>query len=183
LNSHNKYQVLDVESVADDTVVSLVKHVHSESEGSTGSIPKVARRDSKSVLNSSIKKQGKKTDKDETNKEERILARTAEEKLNKDITLVVQLNKIDSHEVVTGKALLDCGATGLFMDKQFAEKNSFTLQKLDFPVKVRNVDGTWNKGGEITHEVTTNVEYQGHQERAMFEICDLGKHELILGMT
>jgi hypothetical protein len=74
LNSRNKYQILDIESVADDTIVSVDKQVHSESEGSTGSIPKVARRDSESVLNSSNKKHGKKADKNQTDKEERIVA-------------------------------------------------------------------------------------------------------------
>ena len=78
---------------------------------------------------------------------------------------------------------MDCGATGLFMDKKFAEGKGFTLQTLDFPIKVRNVDGTWNKGGEITQETSVILEYDYHEERLTFEICDLGKNEMILGMT
>ena len=151
MNSHNRYQVLDSECY-------LESHVCTESEGSTGSIPKVARRDSKSVLNSS---KGNNTNPD---KEEKVLIRTAEGKIEKDINLIVCLHKPDSHEEIWTKALLDCGATGLFMDRKYAEENKFALRKLDFPIKVRNVDGTWNKGGEITHETDLILEYEYHKE-------------------
>jgi len=39
----------------------------------------------------------------------------------------------------------------MFMDKRAAAKHGFTLQKLERPIKVRNVDGTNNSGGAITH--------------------------------
>ena len=44
-----------------------------------------------------------------------------------------------------------------------------------------NIDGTENKGGSIKEEVTLIVSYQGHKERAVFEVCDLGKANLIIG--
>jgi len=47
---------------------------------------------------------------------------------------------------------------------------------------VRNVDGTSNSGGAITHQVVANVYYKGHIERMRMDICDLGKTEVILGM-
>lgn len=46
-----------------------------------------------------------------------------------------------------------------------------------------NVDGTPNQGGSITHEVSLMINYQGHKEKAVFEICDLGKTKCILGYT
>ena len=142
----------------------------------------VARRDSKAMLNSSGRKKADQTN-SKTRKEAKILIRTAEGKLKKEILLNVTLQKPDTHEKIEGKALLDCGATGLFMDKKFAEEKGFTLQTLEFPIKVRNVDGTWNKGGEITHETSVVLEYDYHEERLTFEICDLGKNDMILGMT
>jgi len=58
----------------------------------------------------------------------------------------------------------------------------FRLQKLERSIPVRNVDGTNNSGGAITHQVEANVYYKGHIERIRIDICDLGKMEVILGM-
>ena len=61
------------------------------------------------------------------------------------------------------KVLLDSGAMGLFMSKRLAERQGFKLEKLDKPIKVRNVDKSDNKGGSITHEVKVNLYYRGHR--------------------
>ena len=47
---------------------------------------------------------------------------------------------------------------------------------------VRNMDGTNNSEGTITHQVEVNVYYKGHVERMRMDVCDLGKMEVILGM-
>ena len=94
----------------------------------------------------------------------------------------VGLEKVDIHEGVTVDALLDSGAIGLFMNRDFVEKNGFRMEKLERPVKVMNVDGMHNKGGDITHEVACNIFYKGHRERAKFDVCNLGRTEVILEM-
>ena len=86
------------------------------------------------------------------------------------------------HEGVMIKALLDSGAIGMFMDKQTAARHGFKLQKLERPIAIRNVDGTRNSGGAITHQVESNVYYKGHVERIRMDVCDIGKTEVILGM-
>ena len=53
---------------------------------------------------------------------------------------------------------------------------------LQRPIMVRNVDGTNNSGGAITHQVEINVYYKDHVERIRMDRCDLGKTEVILGM-
>ena len=80
------------------------------------------------------------------------------------------------------KVLLDSGETGLFMNKGLAERQGFKLEKLNKPIKVRNVDGSDNKGGSITYEVEVNLYYRGHIERVRMDVCELGKTEVILGM-
>jgi len=92
------------------------------------------------------------------------------------------MEKIDTHKGVTVKALLDSRAIGMFVDKKFAERNGFKLDKLERPLKVTNVDGSNNSGGNITHKVECNVYYKGHQERIRFDVCNLGRTEVILGM-
>jgi len=74
----------------------------------------------------------------------------------------IEIEKIDSHEKVTVKALLDSGAMGLFADKKFVEKHGFKMQKLDKPVNARNINGTKNSGGTITHEIEVNIFFKGH---------------------
>jgi len=44
------------------------------------------------------------------------------------------LEKIDTHEEVTVKVLLDSGATGMFIDRKFAEKQGFKLDQLKKPI-------------------------------------------------
>jgi len=100
----------------------------------------------------------------------------------REVWLNIGLEKVDTHEGVSVKALLDSGATGLFMSKRLAERQGFKLEKLDKPIKVRNIDGSDNKGGSITHEVEVNLYYRGHIERVRMNVCELGKTEVILGM-
>ena len=61
----------------------------------------------------------------------------------------IELEKLDTHEQVNFKALLNCGATGMFMSPVTAHKYRFKLRKLEQPIQVKNVDGSWNKGGEV----------------------------------
>jgi len=96
--------------------------------------------------------------------------------------LNIGVEKIDMHEGMIIKVLLDSGTMGMFIDKQTAAKHGFKLQKLEKPLAIRNVDGTSNSGGAITHQVECNVYYKDHIERMRMDICDLEKMEVILGM-
>ena len=85
-------------------------------------------------------------------------------KLLREVWLNVGLERIDTHKGVSVKVLLDSRATGLFMSKKLAERQGFKLERLAKPIKVRNMDGSDNKGGSITHEVEINLYYRGHVE-------------------
>jgi len=76
----------------------------------------------------------------------------------------VGLEKLESHEGVAVKALLDSRTTGLFMNTVFAKEKGFRMEKLKNPLLVRNVDGTVNVGGAITHQVECNMFFKGHVE-------------------
>ena len=94
----------------------------------------------------------------------------------------VGLEKLENHKGVVVKALLNSRATGLFMDMAFAKEKGFIIKKLKNPLLVRNVDGTVNVKGAITHQVEYNMFFKGHVERVRMDICNLGKTEVILGM-
>jgi len=100
----------------------------------------------------------------------------------REVWLNIGIEKLDTHESITVKALLDSGATGMFMDKKMAVKHGFRLQKLERPVAVRNIDGTNNSERAIIHQVEVNVYYKSHVERMRMDVCNLGKTDVILGM-
>jgi len=97
--------------------------------------------------------------------------------------LKVGLEKLENHKGVAVKALLDSGATGLFMDMIFAKEKGFKMEKLKNPLLVRNVDGTANVRGAIMHQVEYNMFFKKHVERTRIDVCNLGKTEVILGMS
>jgi hypothetical protein len=80
-------------------------------------------------------------------------------------------------------ALVDCGATGLFMDCDWAHANNITTRTLTRPIPVFNVDSTPNEAGAIQEIADLVLRYDGHAEHAQFAITQLGKQDLILGFT
>ena len=100
----------------------------------------------------------------------------------REVWIKVELEKLDTHEGVTVKALLDSRATGIFMDKEFAEEQGFKLVKLDKPVEVKNVDETDNNGGRIEYKIKYNMYFKGHIKRIRVDVCKLGRTKVILDM-
>jgi len=100
----------------------------------------------------------------------------------KEVWLDIGIERTDTHKGVTIKALLDSSATGMFIDRKTAAKHGFRLQKLERPVRVKNVNGMYNSREAITHEVEVNIYYKSHVQRIRLDVCNLGRTEVILGM-
>jgi hypothetical protein len=81
-----------------------------------------------------------------------------------EIQMKIGLKTVDTHKMVEVDALLDSGATGLFIDRALVKGNQITTCKLQHPIPVYNIDGSINRGGSITEEVTLIMSYQGHRE-------------------
>lgn len=75
------------------------------------------------------------------------------------VMLMVGLKTVDTHAMVDVEALLDSGATGLFINYALVQGNGICRHKLEHPVTVYNIDRTVNKGGSITEEVTLIMSY------------------------
>ena len=103
-------------------------------------------------------------------------------KILRKVWLNIGIEKIDIHEGITVKALLDSGITGMFMDRKIAAKHGFKLQKLERPVMIRNMNGTNNSAGTITHQIEVNIYYKNHVKRMRVDVCNLGKTDIILEM-
>ena len=72
-------------------------------------------------------------------------------KMLREVWLDIGVEKVDTHEGIIVKVLLDSGITGMFLDQKMAARHRFRLQKLERPIVVRNVDGTNNSTGAIIH--------------------------------
>jgi len=103
-------------------------------------------------------------------------------KILREVWLNIRMEKINIHEGVMVKALLNSSTTRMFIDKKTAARHGFKLQKLERPISIRNVDGTNNSRGAITYQVECNVYYKDHIERMRIDVCNLGKTKVILGI-
>ncbi len=88
----------------------------------------------------------------------------------REVTVKIGLERIDTQEGITVETLLDSGATGLVMSSEFARKQGFKLKKLNRPMYVRNMNGSFNKERLIEHMVEVNIYYQGHRERTEIDM-------------
>ena len=94
----------------------------------------------------------------------------------------IRLERIDMQKGITVEALLDSGATGLVISSEFSRKQGFKLKKLERPMQVRNVDGSFNKEELIENTVEVNIYYQGHRERTEIDVIGGQKWSVILGI-
>ena len=95
----------------------------------------------------------------------------------------IGLERIDMQKGITVEALLDSGATGLVMSSEFARKQGFRMKKLERPMQVRNVDGSFNKEGPIENTVEVNIYYKGHVERTEIDVIGGQKWSVIMAST
>jgi len=61
-------------------------------------------------------------------------------------------------------------------------QESRDLRKIERPIYVRNIDGSFNKEGPIEHTVEVKIYYQGHRERTEIDVIRGQKWSIILGM-
>ena len=97
------------------------------------------------------------------------------------LKLKVELKTTDTSERKSVNSLVDSGATGEFINRDYAKSCRFNLQKLTCLIPVYNIDGTPNKAGSITEAVSLILRYKNHSEWTTFCVTSLGKQKLILG--
>jgi len=77
----------------------------------------------------------------------------------REVTVKIGLERVDIQEGITVEVLLDSGAMELVMSSEFTRKQEFRLKKIDKPIYVRNMDGSFNKEGPLKHTVEINIYY------------------------
>src|SRR5882724_8708102 len=81
------------------------------------------------------------------------------------------------------KALVDSGATRMFIDLKFVWSENIWTHQLPRAILVYNVDGTPNEAGHITEVIDLIVQYKDHSEQATFHIMGIGHTTIILEHT
>jgi len=93
----------------------------------------------------------------------------------------VEIGTTDTSKLHSVEALLDCGATGSFIDRDFVHSKGINTWTLSHNIPVFNVDGSPNKAGQISEVVDIVFCYKTHSERIFLAVSRLGKQSLILG--
>jgi len=96
------------------------------------------------------------------------------------LLLPVEIGTMDTSELHSVKALLDCGATGSFIDRDFVCSKGMNTRTLSRNIPVFNVDGSPNEAEQISEVVDVVFRYKTHSERMLLAISRLGKQNLIL---
>jgi hypothetical protein len=93
----------------------------------------------------------------------------------------VEIESTDTVVKRCTQALIYCGATGCFIDIEWAQLNNVPTHPLSKPIPVYNVDSTANDAGAITDIADIILCYQNHSECIQLAATCLGKQSLILG--
>jgi hypothetical protein len=102
---------------------------------------------------------------------------------DKSLNIDVEIEMRDTAMKRNTSVLVDCGATGLFIDMEYVHLNNLSTCHLTSPMTVYNINGTANEAGAITEIVDVILRYKGHAERTQFAVTSLGKQSMILGFT
>jgi len=97
------------------------------------------------------------------------------------LLLLVEIETTDTSKLYSVKALLDCGATESFIDRDFVRSKGMNTRALSCNIPVFNVDGSPNEAGQISEVMDIVLRYKTYSERMLLAISGLGKQSLILG--
>jgi hypothetical protein len=97
------------------------------------------------------------------------------------LAVEVEIESMDTAVRRCTQALIDCSATGCFIDIEWAKLNNVPTHPLTKPIPIYNVDGTANDAGTITDIAVVVLRYKNHSERTQLVVTHLGKQSLILG--
>ena len=97
--------------------------------------------------------------------------------------LPIKISRKTGKQVEIVEALLDSGASGKFIDQDYAWKIHAKRKDLERPIQVYNVDGMPNKKGTITQYVELEFEIHERKGKHWLLVTGLGNQQIILGFT
>ena len=97
-------------------------------------------------------------------------------------TLHIPIRLSNGTQIIETTALVNCGATGNFIDVSLLCLLELPLEKLPKPIIANNVDGTANAKGTIRWKAHTNVLFKERTEKLKLMVLSLRCRQIILGM-
>ena len=98
------------------------------------------------------------------------------------ISIPIMCKTIRGDKTVDTQILLNSGAGGIFMHPSFAKKHDITLHPLKTPILPKNVDGTINRAGKITHFTWIQTKIDGQTDLVRVLITNIGTQDLLFGL-
>jgi hypothetical protein len=100
---------------------------------------------------------------------------------NKKDSMTITVHLYQWHQKTDVEALLDSGTTNNFIDQRTVTLLNMGTKALHQPREVRNIDGTPNQAGSITHYCNLWVRQGSKKVQMGFYVANLGRDRLILG--
>jgi len=111
----------------------------------------------------------------------KLLSISALDEQGTSLLLPVEIRTMDTSELHSVKALLDCRATGSLINRDFICSKEMNTQTLSHNIPVFNVNGSPNEAEKISEVVDIVLRYKTHSKRMLLAVSGLGKQSLILG--
>jgi hypothetical protein len=83
---------------------------------------------------------------------------------------------------IRSPAMIDSGATALFISKRFVQRHYIICSPLPNTIALHNIDGSKNKAGSLTHFACLTLTIGSWNEPTDFFVTDLGPEDIILGL-
>ena len=100
----------------------------------------------------------------------------------RDLKLQITIENTESGSQLRANALLDSGATGSCINREFVKKNHLTVRTLPIKMPVYNADGTLNADGSIEGFTEVRMIVGDHAERIELAVTNLGSTDIFLGL-
>lgn len=81
---------------------------------------------------------------------------------------------------VETKAMIDSGATGLFIDEDFANRLGLKKWKKKRPVQLTLFDGSYAR--DITHQISLDLDFSGVTQKLVLNVTTLSHYAIVLGL-
>ena len=80
-------------------------------------------------------------------------------------------------------AMIDSGATGLFLHQWFVNRHQMLTQPLSHPITLYNIDRTPNTAGKITHSIQLLATIDQNSPQLLeYLVTNIGSEDIILGL-